>query len=116
MIDKMLLLRYILECILAIPAGILAFLPLYKSIRDRSIFNITSMLICSLITTLLAAGICAKYRLQTSLALLPFYPLFFILYNIVIAKSFIKKLFCFINSVLFISFCKMYLKSDSFFP
>ena len=108
MIDKMLLLRYILECILAIPAGILAFLPLYKSIRDRSIFNITSMLICSLITTLLAAGICAKYRLQTSLALLPFYPLFFILYNIVIAKSFIKKLFCFINSVLFISFCKMY--------
>ncbi len=108
MIDKVMLLRYFLESLLAIPAGVMAFLPLFRSMRNRSPFYISSMFIFSIATSFIVALICTKYHLETSIVMIPFYPIFYMFYSAMIARGPIKKLFCFVNSVLFIAFNTMY--------
>ncbi|MBQ8996079.1 MAG: GHKL domain-containing protein [Oscillospiraceae bacterium] len=108
MIDKALFLRYMLDVLLVIPAGIISFLPIYKSMKNHSLFTIFSMFFVTLSVAVIAALVCARYQLYARYVMLPFYPIFFTLYSLLIPRSFAKKLFCFLNAVVLGSFCVMY--------
>ncbi|MBQ6434997.1 MAG: hypothetical protein IJJ09_03270, partial [Synergistaceae bacterium] len=106
--ENFLMLRYIFEFLMIIPAVIFAVLPVLNDLRFKSLkFHVTTgiLLLCLVI---LGAYIRAEFKLSSAFIIIPYSILLFILYIILVNLSTGRKLFCFFNSVMLCTFCPLY--------
>ena len=106
--QEYLMLRYILEFIIIIPAVIFAVLPVLDDMRFKSFTAHITGLISLIFLVLLGAFIRAKFILNSAFIIIPYAVLFFILYIMLVTASSGRKLFCFFNSIMLCTFCPLY--------
>lgn len=110
MIHDPLFLRYFLEGLMLIPACIIALAPMWKEMRDNSIFSTAAMSAVLVSISIVNALACIKYGFSSNTLMLPFIPLFFLFFAILVRKRIMKKAFSFANAIFLCSFCTMYTK------
>ena len=106
--QEYLMLRYILEFTMIIPAVIFAVLPVFDDLRFKSLKALATGGTLLVFLVLLGAFIRAKFVLNSAFIMIPYALLFFILYVMLVNASPGRKLFCFFNSIMLCSFCPLY--------
>ena len=106
--EKYLILRYVLEFSMIIPAVIFAVLPVLEDLRFKSLTAKITGVISIAFFILLGAFLRVKFMLSAIFIIIPYAVLFFILYIILVEASPGRKLFCFFNSVMLCTFCPLY--------
>ena len=114
-------LRYILEFAVIIPGAVFSLLPVQKNLRFRP--ALVYVIAAAIISFFIPAGsaVCMYYGLRSNAFLMPGLLLFFIPYYLTVTLSFSKKLFLFLQAMLFVGFNTMYgaylmapIETDSF--
>lgn len=104
----MLMLRYILEFSIIIPAIIFAVMPVLDDLRFKSLTAYVTGGVLTVLFVVLGAYIRAEFMIDGIMIMLPYSVLFFILYIVLVDTGTGKKLFCFFNSVMLCTFCPLY--------
>lgn len=103
-----LMLRYIIESAVIIPASIIAILPVYYSrkISSSRLFGLTGLL--SVIVIAVGSVLCCIFSIKSDICLCLSMAILFPVYFYCFDLSFFKKLFCFANAVFLCGFSITY--------
>lgn len=101
-------LRYILEFAVIIPGAFFALLPVKNDLRFKQ--GMVAGIATAIMSLFIVAGsaICYRYGLSSNAILMPGMILFFIPYCLIVTLSFSKKLYLFVQAMLFVGFGTMY--------
>lgn len=107
-VDKELVLRYVLELLMILPASFTAIVPVrnYRRIPAKNIVVI--FIIIMIVYICGGAFICAYYKFSSNTILIPLMFLFYAVYTFCFKISFFKKLYCFLNASMLCGFSGLY--------
>ena len=103
----MIYLAYLLEFQILVPAAVLVYLPVMKHLRypSKRVVMATALLVILVITV--GVIVCAAFGLSTNV-FMPVLGLLFVHYYITVELPMNKRIFCFTNGTMLISFCTAY--------
>ena len=106
--NTVLLLRYVIELTMVIPAAVMAILPVYYSrkVKNTFLFEIMGILLAAMIGG--GAVLCTAFGITSNKIMFPSMIALFLSYNICFDLSLPKKLFCFGNAVFLCGFSTTY--------